>query len=259
MSPTEASPEGPDLPHVVEVLVYELEHGSVRRPHAVADHAVTHLGIDVFEHCDVILRHPNPQTARALWANARAAIEAGIEMLFITADEGEYDLRGASARAFELLENHQLQRRMRRADEAAGVAEPSIPGDPEYPALTDAGAWDGISPGKGKVMRQAFEAVQAGNARGEKHWSGRSFTAMVWEAAEAHNLGAGALEIVDAFYGAASIHSHPRVRSNHRATVRNDDGGFDIVPGHDDSEAMRDLARTAAMFAIQGLRKRAAY
>jgi hypothetical protein len=246
----------PPLNEATARLTRSLDHFPARGHHLIPDLALIHLALDVYEHCDIILHHPDPRTARGLWVNARAALEAAVEMLLLVCEECTYDVRGASVRAYELLDNQNLQHRFRKADLAAGVDPPSEPGNAEDPALAEADKWEELAPGQGRVMRQAFEHVQATVSRGAKHWSGKSWTDLLREVAEKHTLEPGAIEVIDTLYGTSSVHTHPRLRSRHRELRFDASGDISIVPGHDDSDAMRALAATAAHLAVIALERR---
>jgi hypothetical protein len=224
--------------------------------HLIPDLVLYHLGLDVLEQAEAAELLAASNVPRAGYTNARSALEAAIDMQLLVVDPARYDIRGAEARAAELMEADAFHKRRERADDAYGLtALPSHP-RPEDVALEDADSWDRLVPGRGRIMRQAFEAVQA-RWKQHRHWSGIERMEILRIVGAAHNDVGGHLAL-DAIYGALSIQVHPRPRTGQREVSINGAGDRLIFSARDlDKDLPLQAVHIACVFALGALERRA--
>src|SRR2546425_1220448 len=110
----DATATGPSVPPLQESLgqlkaIMTRYRGA--KSHWVSDLIFYNFAMDVREQSEAILALSGTVGRRAAYANARAALESARDLAFLTTDESQYDFRGARARAFEVFENAELERR----------------------------------------------------------------------------------------------------------------------------------------------------
>ena len=222
--------------------------------HFVADRGLIDLAIDVAEHGHAVELLAASTVPRAAYANARAAFESALDILYLTLTEEAYDCCGCMLRAFVALANEDIQRRFVRANMAGGMPAQAVD-LAETVILSDARAWDEIVPGKGKELRAAFEEVRASPPH-QHHWSGLTRKERTDALAVSTSTEPGFAEIADAIYGALSAHTHPRLRGTARATHEHGDGRVTITGLAEDVVIPAELASFACVAALEALAKR---
>lgn len=198
------------------------------------------LAVDVRDQVQVVTRLIDSPYRRALFANARAAFESAIDAIALTDRESEYDRRGADAYVFGMFEIETLGRRIGAEDtRVLGHSEGLEKG-----IAQEVAEWNAVAPGKGSLLRQAFEQLPKRLKSGPRHWSGRT-NEQLYELVTA-TLPAGTRELartLDGLYGLLSMHTHPRPRfgQSARGAVRS--------PGPLEGDEL-DMVNTTAWVAL---------
>lgn len=219
--------------------------------HLLPDMVLYGYAIDVLEQALAVETLTDSGDHRASFANARAAMEAAQDLLYLVRSESDYDESGSLARCHELLEYDDLKERSASADSLEGLDAPSWE---RAPAIVerDAAAWDAVAEGKGEILRGALQKVQP---RRRRHWSGLSRRVLAERVAVVMGASPGWAAMHDALYGLASIHSHPRPRSGLRTI---DLKGDTVVfgPRPEDEDVPAKLASLACLSAKDALDRR---
>jgi len=187
-----------------------------------------HLALDVLEQGRAVAVLTDGKVGRPGYANSRAAFEAAMDMVLLVASPEAYCAMGAKARAWELVDVERLQARRDTTDSILGL-EPEEPlPSPEQVVEDEATVWDGYSPGRGQLLRDALSGARA--LRLGSHWSGLT-RAKVRERVESiAGEPSGVKEMLDTFYGMQSIHTHPGSRLGLRDTTIREDGSLFVAP-----------------------------
>jgi hypothetical protein len=243
-----------ELTDSLATLVKEGTKYPGKRESFVADFALYAFVTDVREHATAVEMLAASTVPRASFANARAGLESAVDAAFLVTDEREYLVRGAQARVAELFEIHDLEKRAQPLDPPLSTESPARV-HPEDAIAADAAAWDEQSPGKGRLLRLAWERFTKDPGAVRKHWSLLSKEEVyqtVFPGAEAAALG-GMAEVI---HSLLSIASHPRMRVGSRDVVYSDDGGIILGTRKTDADMARKVAAMACMLAVAALQKR---
>lgn len=181
--------------------------------HQLADFALYSLANDVVEHAEAVLLLQESAVPRAAFANARAAHEAALDMDILTADPAKYDFFAAQMRVFELFE---VERLHRRGPKEAPVDASGVRRRIEDVVVEKARALDRVSPGKGGLLRSAWERFDKVQGNLPLHWSGRSQAQTVEELSGTAPEADDVLRQNDFLWGALSIQTHARIRAGGR-------------------------------------------
>ncbi len=248
-------PELPDLDPAITALREEVREYPFAPEHYIADLALYGLAIDILEHSLAVQLLRNSEVPRAAFANARAAFEAGMDILLLTSERTEYDVRGCLARAHELNEDKRLQARYNRASSESGLSPQS---EQDFATLVeeDAVAWDKLVPGRGDFLRSVVAEFSERPSGKRKHWSGMSREEIGLAVAQSLGAEPGVGQIFDAMYGGLSSHSHPRMRVGQRETTEGDTGGFVFSAKPSDKTAPAGAASYACSAAVASLKRR---
>jgi hypothetical protein len=242
-----------DLKLAIEELVAETTKYPGKRSTFLADFALYAFATDVREHAIAVETLSTGPVPRAAFANARAALESAVDASFLTKDESQYLLRGAQARVAEVFEVHEIEKRAAPLDVPMGVDAPASM-HPEDAIIADAKAWDAESPGKGDILRRAWETFTKDSGNHRKHWS-----LFPKEELYQHVFGGddkalgGMAEIIHALL---SLASHPRMRAGSRDIEYTDDGGILLGTKKADPEMARQIAALACKLTTQALQHR---
>ena len=223
------------------------------KSHWVSDLILYNFAMDVREQSEAILALSGTVGRRAAYANARAALESARDLAFLTTDEGQYDFRGARARAFEVFENAELERRAPSVPESSGP--PPAPAPPEDILIQDADDWEDAGPGMGTVMRRALEDAQRDKDLLRRHWSGLKHSEL-YEATTAH--WGGDPKMLEALEALLPISAHPRPRTGLR-TLELQGDTFLLGDRDVDDEGPPSIASLACLMAVEALKRRATF
>lgn len=241
----------PPLSEAVAQLAERMTRFPVAMAHIVPDSVLYGYAIDVLEQARAVEILAESSKPRASFANARAALEAAGDLMYLVRSEDEYDMGGGLARCHELLEHDDLKDRLSRANIAEGDHSPAWVHAAEIVAQ-DATTWDTIEEGKGDILRNALRELQ-GRRRG--HWSGLSRRKIVESVAGVVGASPGWAAMLDAAYGLASTHAHPRPRSGGR-TLTHEGDTFIHGPRPEDGDVPSQLASLACIYATDALNRR---
>lgn len=218
-------------PERLKIALQDLEQGirdlSVSPEHFIPDLVTVGLARDVFENAtavDVLAASPVP---RAVYPNARAAFEASQDLaLLVTAPS--YDEAGALAFVAEVLDwwrSAELARAVGEFKEALGVVEPV-----QYEQIIEQAAslWDGYMPGRGRLLREARDTVQALRAKRRYHWSGLPRDRIHEELGTRPGSLPGTTPIYRSWYNLLSFQAHPSPRLDDRHMSYDAERGFTL-------------------------------
>ena len=197
------------------------------------------------------------EAPRASFANARAALESAVDASLLTKDEKQYLMRGAQARVAELFEVHEIEKRAAPLKPPMSTdASPRV--HPEDAIAEDAKAWDAEAPGKGDLLRRAWETFTKDSGNLRRHWSLMPKEQLYLEVFGADEDGAlgGMGEVIHALL---SLASHPRMRVGSREVEYNADGGIALGTRATDPEMARRIAALSCRIATQALQRRRAF
>jgi hypothetical protein len=223
------------------------------KAHWVSDLILYNFAMDVREQSEAILALSGAVGRRATYANARAALESARDLAFLTTDEGQYDSRAARARAFEVFENAELERRAPSVPESSGPPPASPP--PEDILIQDADDWEDAGPGMGTVMRRAIEDVQRDKDLLRRHWSGLKH-AELYEAITVH--WGGDPKMLEALEALLAMSAHPRPRTGRR-TLELQGDTFLLGDADGDNEVPPSIASLACLMAVEAIKRRATF
>jgi hypothetical protein len=142
--------------------------------------------------------------------------------------------------------------------------DPPLPSDaparmhPEDVVVADAKAWDEHAPGRGDILRRAWEAFTKSSGSLRMHWSLLPKDRIFQDAftgEEAAILG-GMTKVIHAL---VSMSSHPRMRVGSRDVVFGDDGVIKIGTRTSDADMARKIAALACRITTESLRRRRAF
>lgn len=224
--------------------------------HGIPDTVLFHYALDVLEQGHAAWILTDSVVARAAIANARAAYEASIYMLALTAIEADYDRNGILARACELVELENLQARRAKADQAMQL--PPIPAGrtPEQVMEADGARWETEVPGAKALCLQLLQDVRE-DKRWKRHWTGdNGWPGVTQRVATSWGTQAGFVEMADALYGAESYQSHPRPRASSRDARWDEQGRLAAAPKESDGPMAAALAHLACTFAQAAVDRR---
>lgn len=246
--------EALDLTAAIAALEQEATKYPGKRESFPADFALFGFATDVREHAKAVEALSTTVFPRAAFANARAAMESAVDCRFLVSEEKNYLFRGAQARVAELFEIEELEKR-------AAPLDPPIPPKspprmhPEDRIVEDAEAWDEISPGRGGLLRIAWERFTTDPGALRKHWSllpKEEVYQTVFGGAQSEELG-GMAEIIHALL---SMASHPRMRVGSRNVEYTEEGGIILSTRPTDAEMARQITALACMISLSALQKR---
>lgn len=248
-----------DLAGAVDQL--EAEHGRivVRLRHLLPDWVLAGMYIDVIEHCKASRILMDSDLARAAFSNARSALEAAAEMMYLAASAETYDERGACARAFELVALDRLARREGPlADHAIGFtpSEAPAPATPEEIMGYEGKHWSEEFSGALGAVERALKSAQR---RQGGSWNGLSRSELAAVAAKAWGEEAIPLPPLWEFlYGHLSIQAHPGARTATR-THWFEDGKVLFGPRESDRTQLIQAVCLAAYLAVRSVRRAMAF
>lgn len=246
--------EIPPLTDAIAALKNELTKYPVSIETYIPDHALFNLAIDVIEHAKAVHLLLTSEVPRAAHANARGAMEASQDLVYLTASSREYEHRGCLARVFEVQEAAELQQRFNKACELAGL--PAMLAQSADAVLDeDERQWESHAPGCGSKLRAAREELRADKNR-RRHWSGLSRHNLAKSLERILGAESGFGEFESALYGAMSVYSHPRPRATQREVTVHDDGFATFRARLSELETAGELAALACVRAIHALRER---
>jgi hypothetical protein len=218
------------------------------------DFALYGFVTDVREHATAVDILADSKVPRASFANARAALESAVDSALLVSDEKQYLYRGAQARIAELFEIHELEKR-------AAPLDPPLPADAparmhrEDVVIADAKAWDEQAPGKGDLLKRAWEAFTKVPGAVRMHWSllpKEQIYGIVFGGEEAKLLGG----MADVIHALLSMASHPRMRVGSRDVEFAEDGGILLGTRETDPDMARKIAALACIIATSSLQRR---
>jgi hypothetical protein len=240
-----------DIPSALAYLNEQLGTMRVRRRHFLPDWFLVSMYLDVIEHCAAVETLTKSDVPHAAFANARSALEAAVELMYLTATPDAYDERGALGRAFELVALDRLARREAPvADHALGYVAPETAEStsPEEIIGEEARIWAVEFRGAMGVAERALKFAQE---RQSGNWTGLSRSELVKAAAAAWGGEADPLTPVWEFlYGHLSLESHPGMRSGAR-THRFEMERLVIEPRESDRRQLVQPVRLAAYLAMR--------
>jgi len=223
----------------------------IRRRHFLPDAFLVNMYLDVLEHCAAVETLSQSDVPHASYANARSALEAAVEMMYLTASPDTYEERGAAGRAFELVS---LERSARvygpAADRAIGgpLPDDDESRSPEELIGEEAREWGIEFSGAMRLAERAFKAAQA---RSGGNWTGLSRAEVTRSAAMAWGEEAGPLPALwDFLHGHLSLESHPGMRTGARER-KFEETRVVITPRPTDRTAPLLPARLAAFIAVR--------
>lgn len=236
------------------ILEKKLKGFRVSASHLVSDMVLYSISLDVLEQImavEILRASPVPRSA---YANARSALEAAVDIVYLTLRPTDYDLRACQARSAELLELEELAKRRERADAALDELPPLPDALHADEAMDrDAKEWEARAPGKGAVFRRAFEHVHSRSTQ-RGHWSGLDKGEVFREIAAAHGVPREQGAMLEVIHAALSIHAHPRPRTGQRDVTVNADEArvtFNVSDPQDDAERGAYLACILALSALE--------
>lgn len=212
-----------------------------REEHWVPDMMLLGLALDVVEHSHAVILLHDSEVSRAAIANARAAFEAAVDLLYLVATPSSYDQLGSLMYVTELVEQENLKDRGEATN--AIIGEPAmVPSStPEEVVELDGAEWEKMRPDGRALLGDALDTVRKRKRHG--HWSGLGRKALGHEVEARLGEDPGLGSMFDTTYGLLSIHSHPRSRAAHRA--RRQEG--DVVVFTRDEHAASLAAGVAQM------------
>lgn len=246
-----------DLKEAIAELVKEGTEYPGKRETFLADFALYAFVTDVREHAIAVDLISTSNVPRAAFANARAALESAVDAAFLTRDEDQYLLRGAQARVAELFEVHEIEKRAAPLKPPMSKEAPPRM-HPEDAIVDDAGAWDQEAPGKGVLLRRAWETFTKDDGNLRRHWSLLSkeklYTAVFGVDGEG-TLGT----MGEMIHALLSLASHPRMRVGSRDIEYKDDGGIVLGTKATDAEMARKIAALSCRLATKALQTRRSF
>lgn len=244
-----------NLKDAIAGLVKEGTKYPGKRETFLPDFALYAFATDVREHALAVDILSSSDVPRASFANARAALESALDAAFLVSDESQYMYRGAQARVSELFENEAIEQRTAPLEVPMRVTAPA-PMRAEDAVIADAKAWDEQAPGKGDLLRRAWEAFTKDRGAVRKHWSLMA-KEQVYQIVFADHDGAallgGMAEVILALLATAS---HPRMRVGSRDVEYTEEGGILFGTRKTDPDMARKVAALACMSATQSLQRR---
>lgn len=243
-----------DLRNAIDALVAEGTKYPGKRESFIADFALYAFATDVREHAMAVDLISLGEVPRASFANARAALESAVDAAFLVSDESQYLYRGAQARVAELFEIDELEKRAAPLDPPLPTKSPPRR-HPEDAVVEDAKARDEQAPGKGDILRRAWEAFSKVRGAVRMHWSlltKEELYQSVFAGNEAKLLGS----MADVIHALLSMASHPRPRVGSRDIEYTDDGRILLGTRKTDPEMARKIAALACAIATLALQKR---
>lgn len=249
----------PDLPSALARLNAQVGTLRVRKRHFLPDTFLLNMYLDVLEHCAAVETLTRSDAPHAAFANARVALEAAVEMMYLTADENAYDECGALGRAYELVAMDRLARRRGPLADQALNYTPQVldePGTPEEIIGEEGRFWGEEFRGAMGVVERSLKFAQN---RTTGNWTGLTRSELVMAAADGWGGEADPLAPVWEFlYGYLSIESHPGMRS-HARDRRLEEGRLVIGPRDSDRTLPILPARLAAYLAIRAAQRAMAF
>jgi hypothetical protein len=222
--PLQVTHSGPwsieDVRHWIQLLnTLKSQRRVVRRAHFFPDIALGMLAHHVSEYANAILLVLESEVPGTAYPLVRAAFEAEIDVLYLTASGERFDFEGARAYVASRVADYTFAGLQRRADARRDIQWPDMQTVPLRKLVrADAEAWDRWSPGKGAIMLAALKAVQADRAAGRRHWSGLSRSDL--HQAVATRLSEPGLEItLRGIYDQMATRSHSGLRLGHYLTA----------------------------------------
>lgn len=245
------------LDEAIAELVKEGTRYPGTRETFLADFALFAFVTDVREHAIAVATLSTGSVPRASFANARAALESAVDAAFLVKDESLYLMRGAQARVAELFEVHEIEDRAAPLNPPMSANAPSRM-HPEDTVIADAKAWDAEAPGKGDLLRRAWETFSKDSGNRRRHWSLLSKEALYTQVFGADGQGelGGMGEVIHALLSSAS---HPRMRVGSRDIEYTDDGRIILSTRATDAEMARRIAAFSCRIATQALQRRRAF
>jgi hypothetical protein len=244
----------PDLDRAIDELVKESTRYPGKRETFLADFALYAFIMDVREHAIAVAVLSAGPVPRASLANARAALESAIDAALLTQDESQYLVRGAQARVAELFELHEIQKRAAPL-KVPLPADATAPMHPDDAIVEDARAWDEQAPGKGIILRRAWETFFKDKGNHRRHWSLLS-KEQLYETvfgSDADGKLGGMGELILALLAQAS---HPRMRVGARDIQYTSDNDILFGTRTTDAEMARQIAALSCKMATQALQRR---
>jgi len=199
--------------------LYQSANGFEGSPaHLLPDGVLMQLGYDVYEQAVATLIVSSGGSPRAAVANARAALEAAIDMLVLVSEPSLYDERGAFMRVCELLSNEDNRKYAERAAAATGTTAPPVPTiSPDEAVTEDAQQWEVHEPGITVMYKRVLTQARQ-EQRWKYHWSGLGNFAALAEHVEQKNAApAGFKEMATAWFRILSLAVHPGPRTGRRS------------------------------------------
>lgn len=243
-----------DLKEALANLVEEATRYPGRRDTLLPDIALYGFVTDVREHAIAVDMISTSASSRAAFTNARAALESAVDAAFLSRDENQYLYRGAQARVAELFEIHELESRALPFDPPLPVDAPARM-HPEDAIAADAKAWDEDAPGRGSLLRGAWETFTQDPGAVRKHWSLLSKDELyqtVFTDEDDEVLG-GMARVIHALL---SMASHPRMRVGSRDIEFDEDGGVLLRTRATDADMARRITALACIVATSALQRR---
>ena len=224
--------------------------------HAISDLVLFNYALDVLEQGQAVLMlTESAALGRSALSNARSAFEACMDALLLTGSREDFDSSGALARACEILEHDDLLERRATADRSLRLERRQNAKPPGSVMEADADRWNEWAPGKGAILKRAYEQAEA-DGRWRRHWSGKS-KRQIWSAVDASwGSESGLPEMADFFYGLLSIHGHPRPRAGARLREVDGDGKLTYSPRPQDTEVAAMIAQVACGLASAACARR---
>lgn len=242
-----------NLERALKALVDEGTKYPGTRGTYIADFALYAFVTDVREHASAVNILASSPVPRAAFANARAALESAVDSAFLVNDEADYLYRGAQARVSELFEIDGIEKRTVPLDSVPINA--SQRASPEDAIIADAKAWDVDAPGKGDLLRRAWESFTKFPGAHRMHWSLLSKEQVyerVFHDEEAKQLG-GMASVIHALLSSAT---HPRMRVGSRDIEFTEEGGVVLGTRKSDSDMARKVAAFSCILATSSLQRR---
>lgn len=186
--------------------------------HWLPDVALMQVGFDVYEQAIATLMVSGGGSPRAAVANARAALEASIDMLVLVSEPSLYDERGAFMRVCELLLNEDNRKYAERAALAQGSTIPNVADmSPDEAVTRDAEQWEVHQPGITVTYKRVLAQARQ-KQRWKYHWSGLGNFAALAEHIEKKNAAPGGFkEMATAWFRILSHAVHPSPRTGRRS------------------------------------------
>ena len=240
----------PTLQNALRLLDARLDQFRQCDAHLLPDRALRDLAIDVDEQVRAVGSLVAASHARAAFANARAALESALDAVALTQDEAAYDRGGADVYVSYVLEFETLGRRFgTEATRLLGQSE-----DAEMGIDAAAAAWDAAAPGKGAVIRQAFEEFPKRPESTRRHWSGltgRQLYALVTATLPAGNPMLA--RVLDGIYGMLSMEAHPRPRFGRWELAGDGEEGSSPADPEGEGDVVHAIAWIAVSLTVRAL------